>query len=935
MAVIDWSTLADGQTVVFDPAADRLHFDDGGIAAASVALDLASNAQTVLAAAGKSVTLQAAPKTLAPTNVTFADGSVLLIGDAVAGAAPNESGFTLDGGAGADLLIGGVQPFAIARVNTAADGAQGTHSDQVVSLSSDGRYAVFESASANLVAGDTNSATDVFVKHVQSGAIARASTAQDGAQANGASTLGTSGAVSADGRYVVFSSGADNLVAADTNAAFDVFVKDLQTGAIQRVSTSAAGAQADGASQRASITPDGRHVAFVSSATNLVAGDTNAAADVFVKDLQTGAVVRASVSASGAQGDSSFGTNDDPAISADGRYVAFVSFSGNLVPGDTNDIVFGGSYVSSGGDVFVKDLHTSSIVRANTTAAGGQESRALDVFEPAYLQFRPGLSADGRYAVFHSAGVNLVSGDTNGGTDVFVKDLQTGTVQRASTAADGAQTAFRSQSLNASLSGDGRHVAFTSNAPDLVAGDTNGKYDAFVKDMLTGAVIHVSTSADAAQADSDSAARWIAANGQTVAFSSAATNLVTGDTNAMTDLFVATVIRPDVLRGGAGDDVYVVARAAVSVVEQAGEGTDTVHSGSSHVLGDHVERLILTGSAAVDGTGNAADNTITGNGANNVIDGAAGADTLIGGGGDDTFLVDHGGDVVIEAGGIVGGQDAVRALIDFTLAADVEHLALIGAGAINGTGNAADNELTGNVGPNMLLGLAGADTLRGEAGDDWLEGGDGDDQLFGNDGADTLIGEADDDVLRGGGGGDVLIGDRGETSSIGGQDELRGESGNDILDGGAGADLIYGGDWGDIIDGDAGSDYVFGGTGPDIMQGSAASAYRGATTGGDLFVYSQMDDAGDSLFGFDVSPAPGENDGIDLRSLFDALGYAGATPRADGFLQLQVSGADTLVRIDANGAAGGASFVTLATLVAVDLTNPLAIPDPDLYFLFQ
>ncbi|WP_164886658.1 beta strand repeat-containing protein [Piscinibacter defluvii] len=196
----------------------------------------------------------------------------------------------------------------------------------------------------------------------------------------------------------------------------------------------------------------------------------------------------------------------------------------------------------------------------------------------------------------------------------------------------------------------------------------------------------------------------------------------------------------DTLVGGTGNDTYVVDTAG-DVIEEAGTDSgeiDTVRSAVDWTLGAHLERLVLTGSARIDGSGNALANTLTGNNVNNVLDGGAGNDTLIGGFGFDTYVVDSAGDVIVEIAPFSGDIDTVRAGVNWTLGAELERLVLTGTAA-NGIGNTLANTLTGNASANRLTGLAGNDTLRGGAGNDTLNGGLGDDSLLGGSGADTFV----------------------------------------------------------------------------------------------------------------------------------------------------------------------------------------------------
>jgi len=381
-------------------------------------------------------------------------------------------------------------------------------------LSDDGRYAAFVSAASNLVGGDTNGVADVFVKDLQTGAIERVSSSSVGVEANAASS---DPSLSADGRWVAFTSDANNLVSGDINNSSDVFVKDLQSGTLVRASSDALGAGAGGASYDASLSDDGRLVAFTSAAEDLVNGDTNRDSDVFVKDLQTGVVTLVSTDANGAQ------ANDDSsqaALSGNGRYVAFESLAGNLVNGDTNE----------SSDVFVKDLQTGRITRASVDYAGVQADNS---------SYGARMSDDGRYVAFVSDAGNLVPIDTNALADVFVKDLQTGSVFRANTDGNGNQANRRTAA--AALSGDGRCVLFTSDATNLVANDTNAAADVFLKDLDTGRICRVSTGA---QGQQSRGIAWslvgasLSDDGRLVAFASDDGTLVADDANGVADVFV-------------------------------------------------------------------------------------------------------------------------------------------------------------------------------------------------------------------------------------------------------------------------------------------------------------------------------------------------------------------------------------------------------------
>jgi len=229
----------------------------------------------------------------------------------------------------------------------------------------------------------------------------------------------------------------------------------------------------------------------------------------------------------------------------------------------------------------------------------------------------------------------------------------------------------------------------------------------------------------------------------------------------------------DSMVGGAGDDTYNVDNAGDLTLELAGEGYDRVFASRNWTLGDEIERLTLTGTANLNGMGNASANRLDGNAGANILDGGAGDDSLyglsgddslIGGGGndlldggfgadtmqgdagDDSYIVDHAGDVVTEQAG--GGSDRVSASISYTLGAEIEQLTLTGTADLDGTGNALANRLDGNAGANLLDGLKGNDSLYGLGGNDTLAGGEGNDKLDGGLGADSMAGGAGRDIFQ-------------------------------------------------------------------------------------------------------------------------------------------------------------------------------------------
>jgi VCBS repeat-containing protein len=298
----------------------------------------------------------------------------------------------------------------------------------------------------------------------------------------------------------------------------------------------------------------------------------------------------------------------------------------------------------------------------------------------------------------------------------------------------------------------------------------------------------------------------------------------------------------DTLIGGAGDDVYLVDNAGDAVIENAGEGTDLVQASVGHTLADNVENLILTGSANLNGTGNALDNTLTGNSGANVLDGGAGVDTLVGGAGNDTYVVDESADVVVELAG--GGTDTVRASTDYTLSANVEHLVLTGTDAIDGVGNDLANTITGNAGDNALSGMDGADTLIGNAGNDLLDGGAGADTMTGGTGDDTYVVDQIGDVVVELDGEGIDTVQSGVTYTLADTLENLTLTGDAALDGtgNAAANVLTGNDSDNVLSGLAGNDTLLGQGGDDRLDGGTGADAMSGGSGDDVYV---VDDAGD------------------------------------------------------------------------------------------
>lgn len=492
-------------------------------------------------------------------------------------------------------------------------------------LSANGRYIAFRSSFKEFT-NDTNDSSDVFIQDLVTGQFFFASVSSDEVLGNGNSSLLDAPAISADGRFIVFSSDATNLVPGDTNGELDLFLRDTVAGTTTRISLDANGNQSpanlfSNVQYRPSISADGRFVAFQSEAQ--LAGVPTGGDDVFVRDTVAGTTTIVSVNSSGTQADA---PSSSPSISADGRFVVFHSLARNLAAGDGV-----GSF-----DVFVHDrlTGTTSIASVNSQGQKGSGASGSELSLTS-AALNPVMSPDGRYVVFQSSYTNLVPNDTNGVSDVFMRDLQTGTTTRISVDSNGNQ-ANGSSAIgfvkSSAISADGRYVVFQSVANNLVPGDTNNALDVFLRDTVAGTTTRVSVNSRGEEPvdgflGTESFDGTISADGSKIVFMSNGRN--------MNDAGVNT------------DQIYL---------RDLGTSNPSNNSGT---------RLV----------GNARNNTLTGTPDNDTLNGKGGKDTLIGGGGNDSLIGGKGRDVLTGGAGADrfiyrNPKERVDRITDFTIGED-------------------------------------------------------------------------------------------------------------------------------------------------------------------------------------------------------------------------------------------------------------------------
>ncbi|HYF50417.1 MAG TPA: hypothetical protein VEJ63_13490 [Planctomycetota bacterium] len=439
-----------------------------------------------------------------------------------------------------NALAGDVNNKLVSRAS-GEQGAIGNGNSEGPEITPDGKLVVFESSASNLVPGGSTT-RQVYLRDLTTGNIELVSVNLSGGPGNGFSYQAH---ISADGRYVSFTSAATDLVSGDTNAQDDIFVRDRQTGTTQRISLAAGGGQTDGASFQSRISGNGRFVLFESRATNIVAGDTNNMSDGFLWDRTTGLIERVTLSNTGGQlMGGGGGRNETTSMSDDGRYIAFqTDFDvSNAVAGDTNNSQ----------DVFVRDRTSGTTTRISVNNSG-QEGNNHSTF--------PFISRDGSTVVFSSLASNLDATDTNNVSDVFVWRRATNQITRITNA--------NANCAQVTVSSNGRFIAFASQATNLTPGITGNVGNQFLYDSNTGETVLLSRASDGQSGNANSGSHelpgnqlefccyaYVSDDGRFIAYDSEASNLVFDDTNQRVDVFIHDRAPAVIARAGGDRQVF-------------------------------------------------------------------------------------------------------------------------------------------------------------------------------------------------------------------------------------------------------------------------------------------------------------------------------------------------------------------------------------------
>ncbi len=635
--------------------------------------------------------------------------------------------FTADTFVGYNIFFKNLISGEFRAVDFSNSGVQSNGISLLPVFSSDGGSIMFTSAGTNLAdvtGGDGNGAYDVFIRDINSTELITVSKNAAGALGN---NFSYSGQFTPDGSSVIFTSAASNLLQGtgvnDTNGYHDVFIKNLDSNLITRISTSSAGVQANNDSFVGDpffptssgiggnfISADGTKVVFTSLASNLVTGDTGSKYDVFLKDLTTGVTSRVSTGTAGTQGNQD---SRGAVISQDGTKVAFVSKATN----------FGGYTEASShitNDVFVKDLVTGALVLVSKMANGAPGNG-----DSAGVNF----SADGTKLLFSSTSA-LLAEDTNGYSDIYLADLSSGELQLISKNLDG--VILNNASTNASFSLDGKSIVFETKADNTGLPDFNGTISDVVKYVIDVPCVFGGVAANFF-AGTAAAECYHGEAGEDTLFGGGGNDSLRGDADN------------DYIDGGAQNDLIY-----------GGEGSDTLFGGSGNntLYGDVGNDSMEGGDFADTLDGGDGNDAIHAKDGNDNIFGGAGYDTILGGGGSDT----------IDAGGF---NDTVEG----------------GDGDDSIFGSGGNDVIDGDAGSDSLNGGTGNDTIDGGDDADYILGHNGADMIFGGLGNDSIYGNNDNDKIDGGEGGDYIIGDAGNDTITGGDgvDTMSGGAGTDTF----------------------------------------------------------------------------------------------------------------------------------------------------------
>ena len=702
------------------------------------------------------------------------------------------------------------------------------------------------------------------------GGIVRVSQGLLGKAANGYSR---SASLSPDGTKVVFQSDASNLVSGDLNRHADIFVADLATGTITMVSTSSSGVHGDGDGIDPIFAPDGSAVIFADGSENL---DPSAPeGGIFKKDLASGVLTYLSTDALGNPL-----RGGDPAVSQDGTKLAFLCNVDGLV------------------QVLVKDLVTGEITVASSDSAGN-----------------PGDHGNSGPLSFSPDGSKIAFGD-------YVKDLTTGALVKFDTNINGDPA--NQGSWGPAFLPDGERVAFASNADNLVAGDANGLSDIFIKNLVTGEVDLVSTNSEGMQGYVGGPP-FVSGDGTLIAFDSSYP-FVVGDNNNLSDIFVKDLTNGWVHRvsNNAQSEQYKSGGANIFGVSIDGTkvvfvgSADNLAPGSTKYLDIYVKDITydtIHGAGGDDTIfGKLGDDRLYGDGGDDLINGGVGNDTLYGDIGQDT-LVGGLGDDILDGG---GGQDTASYVdaaswvkVDLTKTADTKGAGIdVFVSIENLVGSAFDDILKGDAGANRLEGGAGNDNLGGQGGDDLLIGGGGDDILRGADGSDTASYE------------NAAVGVTVSLAIKGGQD-----TGGEGVDDLGSIENLIGSGLGDHLTGSTTANTLTGGDGDDVLTGAGGGDVLIGGLGADSFVFTALKDSTSGLKGQDqvMDFSHAEGDLIDLMAIDADTTQAGDDPftlaaafthQAGQLIQTAQAGG-YLVQgdVDGNGNADFALFVHSATVL--------------------